>query len=806
MIINVVVNNNSFSTDKLYSYKVSDDMKVSLGDRLLVPFGISNKPLEAFCWQIDVKSDFKRIKSVLDTLDEKQFLSKKQIELVEWMRLNYLCTYMDIIQMMMPSGKKFINEKFVKLLIRDFSNLKKEEYIFLKKIKEKNCKILVSELTNKEIKLAKKLKEDKFVDICWEYEEKNLQKYKITIYLKKCNFDIISELKRKKYFKQVEVLEFLIQNKYVEKKDLVNILNVSDSTIKSLLKKDLIEIKKEEIFRKIDSNYEEEKKEIFLKDFQKKAILHLKEKIKKNEKPCILKGVTGSGKTEIYIELAKEMIKNGKNVLILVPEISLTPQTAYRFKKIFKDEIIVYHSSLSLGEKYDQWNKIKNGDAKIVVGARSSLFLPFKNLGLAIIDEFQESSYKSESRPHYNAIEVCEYLSKNQEVFLLLGSATPTIEHYYKAINNDYDIIVLNQRVNQKKLPTIEIVDMKNELLHGNRSIFSNKLIQEMKLNFEKGYQSILFLNRRGYSNFICCRECGEVVKCNSCDISMTYHKDKDKLICHYCGEEKNIPKTCSNCNSDKIKDFGIGTQKIQEELVKIFPKAKIIRMDKDTTRKKGSHENLINQFSKDGDILIGTQMISKGLDFPKVALVGVLLADMMLKFPDYKSSEKTFQNIIQVSGRAGRDKIAGKVFLQAYDVDHYALKFAQRYDFEGFYEREIKIRKFFEYKPFNNMISVLIQSENEIDVHSTALKIKEALVYLLAKKGFFDLEFILGPMPCPIEKIKNLYRWQIIIKDKGIEFDLLKHILRYICISKSKVTIQGNTNVQICINPENLI
>lgn len=526
-----------------------------------------------------------------------------------------------------------------------------------------------------------------------------------------------------------------------------------------------------------------------------------------NKKPYMIHGVTGSGKTEVYMEIIEYSLSQGLDSIVLVPEISLTPQTISRFKNKFGDIVGVFHSQLSEGEKHDVYKQIKEGKIRILIGARSALFAPFTSLGVIIIDEFHEGAYKSEKNPKFNSIDVAKYIANKRDVSLVLGSATPSVEEYFNSLNGEYKLLEINQRANKKPMPKIEVVDMKEELMVGNKSIFSNKLKVEIQSALNCGNQVILFLNRRGFSNFVSCRKCGYVFTCENCDISLTYHKKNNTGKCHYCGYEKEIPKECPECKSKYIKPFGIGTQKIEEEIKLIFPNINVLRLDKDTTSRKGEFENILNDFkNKKADVLIGTQMLSKGLDFENVTLVGILSADMILKFPDFRSSETTFQLITQVAGRAGRSEKEGKVILQTYDTDHYAIRHAIKYDFKGFYEDEIKIRKAFEYAPFNNMISVVISGKDNARVEKNARKMYDSLVYLLRERGISNLEFILGPNPCSISKINQNFRWQILFKDDDIEINLLKGIIKYICITKRDIVFDKDTNISIDINPYSVL
>ncbi|SHJ58083.1 primosomal protein N' [Tepidibacter formicigenes] len=814
----VVVSNNSNHTDELYTYKIPEFLidEIKIGHRVLVTFGRGNKPIEAFVFEISSfkEGDFK-VKEIINILDENPILKKRDIEIIKWMREEYICTFMDAINCIYPKGMRVDNYKVVKLIKKEFDNLNKKEIKVLDEIMKNKGKIKVeilkTKLDNSVENIIKKLKDKGIVNISWEYKSIKNEKYIYNINLNILDDEAdetVDNLIKKRAFKQADIINFLKNNQNVEINDLMDLLNISKSSIKSLEEKGLITIEKLDYYRKPKTNYEVKNKKINLNEEQLKVISKLKKSMdKENKNPFLLYGVTGSGKTEIYLNIIEEALKKNLDSIVLVPEISLTPQTIARFKNKFKDIIAVLHSKLSNGEKYDEYRRIKEGNAKIVIGARSALFAPCNNLGVIIIDEFHESSYKSEMNPKYNSIEVAKQISKTENCILILGSATPPIEAYYKCKVGEYELLELKNRANNKEMPSIEVVDMKEELNNGNKSIFSKSLFEAIKENLQNNNQTILFLNRRGYASFVSCRKCGYIFKCSNCEISLTYHKRKNVGKCHYCGYEMNIPKECPDCESNYIKEFGIGTQKIEEEVKKYFKDAKVLRMDKDTTSKKGAHEEILNKFkNKEADILIGTQMIGKGLDFENVTLVGILAADMILNFPDFRSSERTFQIINQVAGRAGRAHLNGRVILQSYDTEHYSIEYAVNYDYEGFYKDEIKIRNAFNYIPFNNLISIVIYGKNEKKVINNIQKLYDSIIYILRKRGYENFDFILGPNPCPISKINLNYRWQILLKDINVEIKLLKSIIKYICIQKRELIFDQDVNISIDINPFNIL
>ena len=838
----VIVKNNTRYTDNLFTYKIPEFLVdgMQIGHRVLVPFGKGNKPIEAYVFSItDEKEVNINYKEIFDILDEYPIFKEEDINLIKWMRNRYLCTFMDCILLLHPKGYKVDSFKEISLS-RELENLdiesfytkidslnKNRKFVINKIIQNKNKikveklikeKALEENINPKDLKLSSnmnnlllKMKEDKLIDINWNYKSQKNEK-KICYVSLNINPDDINDYildnKIRLGQKQKEIIDFLRYNEEIEINDLIKLLNVGKESITSLQNKNLINFQIKDYYRKPDELYDTNKKEIVLNHEQKKAVEKItSEMFEENKKPYMIHGVTGSGKTEVYMEIIDYALKQGLDSIFLVPEISLTPQTISRLKNRFGNIVGVFHSKLSEGEKHDVFKAIKQGKIRILIGARSALFAPFNSLGVIIIDEFHEGAYKSEMNPKFSAIEVGKYMALKRNITLVLGSATPSVEEYYRAKENEYELITIKERANKKPLPKIELIDMKNELNLGNKSIFSYKLQSEIEEALNKNNQVILFLNRRGYGNFVSCRKCGYVFSCKNCDISLTYHKYKNIGTCHYCGYEENIPKTCPECGSDYVKPFGVGTEKVEEEVKKLFKNAKVLRMDKDTTSKKGELDKILNKFkNKEANVLIGTQMLSKGLDFEDVTLVGILSADMMLNFPDFRSFETTFQLITQVSGRAGRSHKEGKVVLQTYDTDHYVIRRSLNYDFEGFYEDEIKVRKIFNYAPFNNMISVVVSGKNKSLVEKNINKMYNSLIYLLKERGVEDFDFILGPNACAISKINQNYRYQLLFKDDNIEINLLKGIIKYICITKKEVVFDKDVNISIDVNPNNIL
>ncbi|MEG1286535.1 MAG: primosomal protein N' [Clostridium sp.] len=617
---------------------------------------------------------------------------------------------------------------------------------------------------------------------------KNKRK-KVIIWIK----DLLDKISEDKYG---EIVNYIKNNNgSFTKAELTKEKGLSLYKINKLIEEGYLGSQEEIVYRYNNREYTDygEKK---LTDEQFMAI----EKIKaSNNKLYLLKGVTGSGKTEVYMKLVEETIRLGNSAIVLVPEIALTPQMIERFKGRFGKDVALFHSRLSDGERHDEWHRVRDGNAKLIIGARSALFLPVKNLGLIIIDEEHENTYKSEHNPKYQTREVAEFLSELKGCKVILGSATPSIESYYRAISGKMKLIELNNRVDKKPMPEMEIVDMRKELKSGNMSIFSRDLYSSVNEALSKNEQIVLFLNRRGFSTFVSCRGCGYVFKCPECDISMTYHKN-GFLVCHYCGKSAKQPKICPKCESKYVKFFGSGTEKVEDEVRRCFPKAKVLRMDVDTTRAKNSHENIYNAFKNgEGNILIGTQMISKGLDFPNVTLVGIIAADISINIPDYRSAEKTFQIITQVGGRAGRGEKEGKVIIQTYTPDYYGLIYAKNYDYEGFYDEEFAIRGLMGYPPFGKLllINAICKNEQQLNAFMNNLAIELKKI----SNKYIDVN-MLGPVPCIITKIRESYRWQILFKGELSQEFCKKIKDRLYEFNKN---VYNEIRVSIDINPNNL-
>ncbi|WP_270525888.1 replication restart helicase PriA [Longibaculum muris] len=553
--------------------------------------------------------------------------------------------------------------------------------------------------------------------------------------------------------KQQECLDYLKTHSPTPIKDIPYSKNILDQ----LVKQGLIEYQKQEVYRKPLDFFQTTNQDIILTNDQQKVVDGI---IAHPKRVALLHGVTGSGKTEVYLALARHFLNKQKSVMMLVPEISLTPMMVKVFKERFGEQVAILHSRLSQGEKYDEYRRIKRQEVKIVVGARSAVFAPLENIGLIILDEEHDASYKQESKPRYLTSQIAKIRAQTHQATVVLGSATPSLESYSRALKGVYDLYELKNRINQMPLPTVEIVDMVNETRQRNYSLFSRRMKEQIQATIDRHEQVILLLNKRGYATYLQCQDCGEVVKCPHCDVTLTYHKDEHQLKCHYCEYVQSYPQSCAHCGSTHFKTVGYGTQKIEEELEKTFLNAKVIRYDVDTTKNKNSHYQLLEQFKKQkANILLGTQMIAKGLDFENVTFVGVLNADLSLNVPDFRASERTFQLLCQVAGRSGRGSKAGTVLIQTYNPEHYAITCASHHDYQAFYQQEMLYRQKALYPPYCHMVSILIQSKHEDILQIACQDIKN---YLLAHTHQCK---ILGPAHSVIYKMQDLYRQRILIK-----------------------------------------
>ncbi|TYV91154.1 primosomal protein N' [Listeria monocytogenes] len=767
-IAKVIVDVPAMQVDRPFDYYIPEDLEelIRPGMRVSVPFG--NRKIQGFVIALGETEENPKLKGIDGVMDLAPVLNEELMELGDWLAEDTLSFRVSAYQAMLPAALRAKYEKYFLRLDEENEELEQlfEGYETL------DWKVAEARGLLKQI--GKWVREGS-VEVVYQVKNKiTSKKVRVVNCLKSPHqlAEIIEDMP-KNAKAQSRVLAFFqaFEGNEITAAELKKQAETTDATIKKLVDLGLLSIQEKIVSRDPYENHQFEKSEsLQLLPDQQTAC----EKIiaATDQETFLIHGVTGSGKTEIYLQTIEAKLKEGKEAIVLVPEISLTPQMVERFKSRFGSEVAVLHSALSSGEKYDEWRKIERKEARVVVGARSAVFAPFENLGIIIIDEEHEASYKQEDNPRYHARDVAIWRATTYQCPVVLGSATPSLESFARAKKGVYTLIELPSRVNDRAMPEVSVVDMREELRKENRTEFSTELLEKIKDRIAKKEQTVLMLNRRGYSSFVMCRDCGYVVECPNCDISLTYHQSSNQMKCHYCGHEERVPQKCPSCEGEHIRYFGTGTQKVEESLTKLIPEARVIRMDVDTTRTKGAHEKLLKSFrNHEADILLGTQMIAKGLDFPDITLVGVLNADTMLHLPDFRASERTFQLLTQVSGRAGRHERTGEVIVQSYNPEHYSIEFAKKHDFIGFYNHEMQLRKMSSYPPFYYLTMINVSDENEMKAIRT---IQEMAQFLRGKLG--PDAVILGPVPSTITRIKNKYRYQCIIKYK-IEPNLKKEL-----------------------------
>lgn len=741
-IAKIIVDIPLMQTDKPFTYQIPKELSAltEVGMRVHVPFGAGNRLVQGIIVEvlehlISSKAT-SGLKKIAELLDVTPVLTKEQLWLADEMRHHVFSYKISCLKAMLPSllnsnyDKLFQDEKGNQWYSSKLSDEEKLEFTKRAARHELSVTYLAKSKENRKV--------EKFISV--------LDHEKLAL------FEVKKAAKKRDEFKR-----FLLRH-FGEKIPVKN-LAFSHAQVKFFIDQGLIEIKEVEISRTralFDAVSADKAKK--LNEEQKKAFDQI---ISSVERPYLLEGITGSGKTEVYLHVIAHFLALGKTALLLVPEISLTPQMSERFIARFGDQVAIMHSGLSDGEKYDEWRKIKMQKARVVVGARSAIFAPVDQIGVIIIDEEHETSYKQDSSPRYHARDIALLRAKWHHAALVLGSATPSLESRARAMKGNYQLLRLNQRANEAAvLPEVKIVDMRSQI-NDQAANFSQLLLEKIREKLARNEQVILMLNKRGYSSFVMCRECGFVVQCPNCDISLTLHMDTRTLNCHYCGHVQGIPQRCPNCQAKKIRYYGSGTQKVQEELEQLMPEVKILRMDVDTTRTKHAHEKILKKFGDgEADILLGTQMIAKGLDFPNVTLVGVINADTGLNLPDFRASERSFELLMQVSGRAGRAEKKGEVLIQTFNPEHYAIKLAKEQNYERFYEAEMKFRKNLSYPPYYFTVQVMISHKDESIAIQKAYEIADLIKRQLSEKAK-----ILGPTPRPIARTHNLFHYQILVK-----------------------------------------
>lgn len=756
MIAEVVVDIKNKAVNKVFDYLVPKPLEgvVQSGVRVLVPFG--PRTVMGFVISLKEETELKKLRSIKELIDVLPVLNDELKELGMSLSVETGSTMIQCFEAMIPNAMR---AKYKKKLLC----VKEPESPAIKSLFCQTNPIDYDQVPLSLLKEVKKALEQKELEPIYEVKDKLGKKMVKYVALVQPLSDV-SAFNRA--VKQKKVLLYLMEQKQpVLKSRLMEELQVTPAVLKSLVEKGVMKEIEVEAYRDpyADKVYSPSKA-LALNHEQEVAVQTV---LSANEAKAhdvfLLHGITGSGKTEVYLQIIESVIKRGQQAIMLVPEIALTPQIAGRFKSRFQNQVAVLHSALSMGEKYDEWRKILKQEVQIVVGARSAIFAPFKEIGVIIIDEEHESTYKQEEAPRYHAIEVAKWRSAVHRCPVVLGSATPSLESFARAQKGVYRLLTLSHRaVSSAKLPTVKLIDMRQHKA-GDQLILSEVLRTAIATRLERKEQVVLLLNRRGYSSFLQCRECGEVVNCPNCDVSLTYHKSNQKLKCHYCGFETFLLKRCPACQSEELRFFGLGTQKVEEYLNEEFPGAKTMRMDVDTTSKKGAHQELIEAFErKEADILIGTQMVGKGLDFKEVTLVGVLAADLMLHLADFRAAERTFQLLTQVAGRAGRHELEGEVLIQTYSPDHYVMQCVVEQNYQAFYVEEMKIRRRFGYPPYYYLASVMLNSEDYNELIMSCDKVNQ---YLRSQLGHSCL--IVGPTMPYVGRINQRFRMYFMIKYK---------------------------------------
>ncbi len=807
-IAKVAVEKAAFSFDREFDYLVPGRLisDCAAGKRVLVPFGRGNSRRQGIVTEIVEADGIEGIKEIISVLDTEPVLSEKMLGVARFMKEHYFCTLYDAVKTMLPTG---INYKVTTVYgVRsvdeepelDGERLRIYEYLRKRRGAVKLEKLLDDFGLSDSAMLDEMARDGILYKSDEAFRKINDAVMKMAALSPQVDLSSI-----KLSPKQREIAELLEMTGAASVKEIRYYTGVSDSVIDALFKKGVIYFFDEEVFRTEELHADETAEPILLSGEQQNACDNLFREYR-DEKPhvSLLYGVTGSGKTSVFIKLIERVISDGRGIIVMVPEISLTPQFVAQFARRFGDKIAVFHSALSLGERLDAYKRVKKGLAQIVIGTRSAVFAPFDDLGLIIMDEEQEYSYKSESAPRYHAREIAMFRCAQNNGLLVLSSATPGVETYYYAKSGRYSLNTLTKRFGTAVLPEVITADMNNEIQGGNASGFSDVLLQNIEYNLEHGRQSILLLNRRGHNSFVTCTQCGEPVTCPNCSISLTYHSRNNRLMCHYCGYSVPYKNECPTCHAKSLRLGGTGTQKAEQDIAAIFPDARILRMDTDATSSKSSYEKLISAFSRgEYDILVGTQMVAKGLDFPNVTLVGVLNTDQMLYADDYRSYERSFSLLTQVVGRSGRGDSKGMAVIQTFTPDNLIISMAAKQDYDTFYRTEIQIREAMLYPPFADICLVGFVGENQ------PLTLKAANEFLrefteLAKKDYSKLPIrILGPSPALVVKVSNKYRYKLIIKCRNNHAfrQLLSSVLIKFGENRefAKVTAYADMNALIC-------
>jgi primosomal protein N' (replication factor Y) len=753
---------------KTFTYLVPQDIQTSLqpGQRVLAPLG--KRELTGVVTRILEHSEISDCREIVDVLEAVPLVRPELLEFTAWMAEYYLCSWGQTVQLALPRGIELKSESVIRL-----KRFPEDKNLILTGRKQQLFDLIAGNSGKATTYYRRQFGSGSFYHYLQELDEQNLiqieQRLKKPSRPRTQRLVIVdtsipaSDRILKKNPRLNNIFEELKEKK-LPYSEFQTRVDLSAAVINRLVRQGVLQIEKSEQLDEFKTSYPEEKKKISLNAEQQKALATITESLQRREfRTFLLYGVTGSGKTQVYLEAIKSCIQRGLTAIVLIPEISLTPQTLRRFENFFPGQVAVFNSKMSVHDRFETWRKVYHQEVSIVVGPRSALFMPVQNLGIIVVDEEHDGSYKqNDPAPRYHARDAAIYRARMNQAVVVLGSATPSLESYYNASKRKYTLLELTRRIKDMNLPKVYIEDGKN-LFKGKKEsrVFTPLLLQKIRERLERREQIILLQNRRGFSAYLQCLDCGYIFRCPNCEISLTYHAYHKHLLCHYCGYSKQAPEYCPKCQGADIKYIGTGTQKIQAEIMKFFDRVRLIRMDQDTTGRPGAHDLFLKSF-KEGkaDILLGTQMISKGLDFSRVTLVGVISADIGLNLPDYRSAERVFQLLTQVAGRAGRDELEGEVVIQSSIVNHYAIQFARNHDYKGFYRQELKYRQEMGYPPLRRIINLRYSADNLSTTIAFAREITQKL--RVARRGFYE---ITGPAPSPLARINKQYRWQTLLK-----------------------------------------
>lgn len=798
MIASIAVSAASFAMDKPFSYRSPRGVTILPGMRVSVPFGPGNRLTEGVILRVE-EGDGADLKVISDVLDEEPVLNETMLRLAAFIRQRYFCTFYDAVRAMLPAGLWFRDREVYAVVDAsadhaEIAKRKPEAVALMNRILEMGGSAEFQKLKDRfpdEETLRAALRYligKKLLCVKTTFQRKTGDKTE-RLFTLACSTESalsFAEKKSRSAPLQAEVLRFLTTAGSTSAREVQYFTGASAATLHRLESLGLIRASEREIYRQVRIGEVEPAAPMQLNAAQQDVYKSLIDQLDAPKKPALLYGVTGSGKTAVYLNLIRACLEKGKSAMLLVPEIALTPQLMRLVSSHFGGRAAMLHSSLRIGERYDEWKRVRSGEAKVVIGTRSAVFAPAQDLGLIILDEEQEHTYKSQNAPRYHAREVAIWRGAKEKALVLLGSATPSIESMYRAKSGEYDLYRLVERYNQHALPAVELADMRQELKNGNGGTVSRRLLQELQSRAEKGEQAILFLNRRGNSRFVVCVDCGDVPQCPRCSVSLTYHSANRRLMCHYCGYSEPVKETCPVCGGHR-KPVGAGTQRVEQELSKLLPESKLLRMDADTVTAANNHDAILQRFRNEKiPILLGTQMVAKGLDFPNVTLVGVLDADLSLYVDHFRAAETTFSMITQVVGRAGRGGVEGSALIQTMTPENKILKLAASQDYDGFYEMEIRIRELRNFPPFSSLIRVSFFGDEERHVSAGAAIFRRWLEQSLPTCG--QQVAVLGPSPAPIVKVNNRYHYQLTLNGKNTPElrKILSHLLREFGRNKS--------------------